>query len=199
MATPQVAGIGALAVQAHPHWNAAAVSQAVIQASVPAKLGDYAPRLEGAGLAQAVGATRTQAVVFGEGGSPNPLSFGFSEFSRNFSKDSVVDVVNNGGTPVVFNVTATKSTSVPHQLRLGQTSLYVPAHGATRLDVTLAVPAATVGTTHDSQGNDRFADVAGYLTFKPQSASMNGGASLQVPYYLVPRARSNVIATPLCL
>ena len=199
MATPQVAGIGG----ARRRAGAPALERGRGEpGGDPGVRAGKARRLcaassEGAGLAQAVGATRTQAVVFGEGGSPNPLSFGFSEFSHNFSKDSVVDVVNNGGTPVVFNVTATKSTSVPHQLRLGQTSLYVPAHGATRLDVTLAVPAATVGTTHDSQGNDRFADVAGYLTFKPQSASMNGGASLQVPYYLVPRARSNVIATPL--
>jgi hypothetical protein len=60
--------------------------------------------------------------------------------------------------------------------------------------VSLSVPVATVGATHDSEGNLFFPEVAGYLTFTPASSSMNGGVSLHLPYYFVPRARADVMA-----
>ena len=37
-----------------------------------------------------------------------------------------------------------------------------------------------------------YREVAGFVTLTPTNASMNGGASLRVPYYLVPRVRSNL-------
>ena len=57
---------------------------------------------------------------------------------------------------------------------------------ALRLIVTLSVPAATAG---DSSA---FNDVAGLIELKPASAADNGGITLRVPYYLVPRALSDV-------
>jgi len=56
------------------------------------------------------------------------------------------------------------------------------------------VAAATVGATHDLLGDPLFPEVAGYLTLTPASPGMNGGVTLHMPYYLVPRARSNVLA-----
>ena len=53
------------------------------------------------------------------------------------------------------------------------------------LDVTLNVPVATVG---DSSA---FREVAGLVTLTP-GAGQNNGVALRVPYYLVPRALSNV-------
>ncbi|HWZ71924.1 MAG TPA: peptidase S8 and S53 subtilisin kexin sedolisin, partial [Casimicrobiaceae bacterium] len=48
------------------------------------------------------------------------------------------------------------------------------------------------GASHPLGTNNGFKDVAGTVTLTPASPSMNGGASLNVPYYLVPRARSLV-------
>ncbi len=50
-----------------------------------------------------------------------------------------------------------------------------------------------MGATHDADFNPFFAEIAGNLTLTPTSSSMNGGVALTLPYYLVPRARSNII------
>src|SRR5213078_5062287 len=73
-----------------------------------------------------------------------------------------------------------------HTLHLGRTSVRVPAHGETEVRVTLDVPAATAG------GSDAFREVAGLVEITPAGASDNAGVALSVPYYLVPRALSNV-------
>jgi hypothetical protein len=68
----------------------------------------------------------------------------------------------------------------------------VDGHDDAELKVSLSVPVSTVGGTHDNLGNPLFPEVAGYLTFTPANPSMNGGVALHVPYYFVPRARSDV-------
>jgi hypothetical protein len=89
-----------------------------------------------------------------------------------------------------FKVTATATGGAPHTIHLRQSSVTVGGRSEASLDVTLSVPAVTVGSTHDAAGNDVFQEVADFLTFTPASPSMNHGIALQVPYYLVPRARS---------
>ena len=51
----------------------------------------------------------------------------------------------------------------------------------------------TAGATHDASGNVLFGDASGVITLTPESSS-NNGVSLNLPYYLVTRARSNVDA-----
>jgi subtilisin family serine protease len=196
MATPHVSGVSALVRQAHPGWSEPQWAAAVVETSDPAQLNAYSVRREGAGLVQAVGATRTHAVVIPQ---DNPLatsvSFGFAEFTHDFLGSQQLRVLNDGSEPITFNVTATATAGAPHTISLSRTTLAVGARDDASLRVTLSVPAATVGSTHDAAGNDVFRQVAGYLTFTPASASMNGGVTLHVPYYLVPRARSVVLAS----
>jgi len=209
MATPHVAGVAALVRQAHPTWNVRAQRAAVVDTADPAQLLDYTPRIEGAGLVQPVGATTTQAVVFGDdhrndGGwpfgndsrddTPKGLSFGFEEFTRDFRATREVTVHNYGGSRIVFNVSATAVGGSPHTAHLSRTRITVDPRDEADLDLTLTVPAGTVGSTHDALGNDAFQEVAGYVTLTPADPSMNNGVSLHVPYYLVPRSRSNVQA-----
>jgi hypothetical protein len=198
MATPHVAGVAALVAQAHPKWPERALSAAVVETADPKALNDYTVSIEGAGLVQPLGATHTQAVVFAEtDGGAHALSFGFEESLWNIHKNHDVVVHNYGDTPIVFNVNSTPASAVPHTVHLGNTSVFVPAHGRAEVDVSLTVPVGTVGATHDANGNDVFEEVAGYLTFTPATAAMNGGVTLNVPYYLVPRARSNLFALPI--
>jgi len=195
MATPHVAGVAALTKQAHPDWDERARSAAVVETADPAQLLDYAPAIEGAGLVQAVGATQTQAVVFAEGaGGQHAISFGFDESTGDFHMDRELTVRNFGNKRVRFNVTSTQTSAVPHTVHLSRTSIGVDGHDNEDMDISLAVPASTVGGTHDNSGNLTFPEVAGYLTFTPADPSMNGGVSLHVPYYFVPRARSSVFA-----
>jgi len=196
MATPHISGVGALTRQAHPTWSEQQLAAAVVETADPTQLTDYAPRVEGAGLVQAVGATRTHAVVISED-TPlaNSVSFGFAELTHDFRASQELRVLNDGSEPITFNVTATATGGVPHTISLNRSTLTAGVRDDASLRVTLSVPAATVGSTHDAAGNDVFEEVAGYLTFTPASSSMNGGVTLHVPYYLVPRARSTLMAS----
>lgn len=191
MATPHVSGTGALTRQAHPDWSGQQLAAAVVETADPAQLVDYAPRIEGAGLVQPAGATRTHAVVIPQSHPfANSLSFGFAEFTRDFRATQLLHLQNQGESPITFKVTATATGGAPHTISLSQSSVTVDAHSEASLSATLSVPAATVGSTHDAAGNDVFQEVAGFLTFTPASRSMNHGIALHLPYYLVPRARS---------
>jgi minor extracellular serine protease Vpr len=195
-AAPHVSGVAALTREAHPSWSEREQAAAVVETSDPAQLTDYSPRLEGAGLVQAEGATRTHAVVLAaENPFAGSVSFGFAEFTHDFRTSQELRVVSDGSEPITFNVAATATGGAPHAIRLSRSTVTVGRgeEGAS-LRVTLSVPAATVGSTHDAQGNDVFQEVAGFLTFTPADSSMNNGVTLHVPYYLVPRARSNLRA-----
>jgi minor extracellular serine protease Vpr len=194
MATPHVAGVAALAVQAHRNWSEPGVRAAVVETASPAALGDYAPRIEGAGLVQAVGATATEVTAFGtDERGLGLLSFGVAEFTRDYHDGRDLVVVNHGPAAASFSASVTPVGGVPHTLNLSHTSVSVRGHDETSLHVSLDVPVSTVGGTHDALGNDLYSEVAGYITLQPEGGE-NHGVTLQLPYYLVPRARSDVDA-----
>jgi hypothetical protein len=64
-------------------------------------------------------------------------------------------------------------------------TIKVPANGQANVKVTLRVPASSAGS------GDGFYDVSGILTLTP-TAGANRGVALGVPYYLVPRATSDI-------
>jgi minor extracellular serine protease Vpr len=194
MATPHVAGVAALAVQAHKNWNEPNLREAVVQTASPSALLDFAPRIEGAGLVQAVGATGTRVTVHGdEDGSLGLMSFGVAELTRDFREEQDLIVRNHGRWPATFTATATSAAGVPHTVKLSSSTVSVRGHDESVLRMSLAVPAATAGATHDAVGNVLFEDASGVITLTPES-STNNGVSLNLPYYLVTRARSNVDA-----
>ncbi len=126
MASPHVAGVAALTSQAHPKWDAKSIRAAIVQTASTSALLDYAPSLEGSGLVQPLGATRTQAVAFAEGeGGGQSISFGFEEFLRDFRDDRDVTVRNLGDSPIVFKVTSTKRGGSPHTLRISDSTIVV--------------------------------------------------------------------------
>jgi minor extracellular serine protease Vpr len=194
MATPHVAGVAALAVQAHKDWKEPGLRAAVVQTASPTALPDYAPRIEGAGLVQAVGATATNVTVHGdEGDHLGLMSFGVAELTRNFHEERDLIVRNHEHAPATFSVAATAAGGVPHTVHLSSSTVSVRGRDENVLHMTLEVPAGTAGATHDASGNVAFEDASGAITLTPQSSS-NNGVSLNLPYYLVTRARSTVDA-----
>ncbi|HET9596702.1 MAG TPA: S8 family serine peptidase [Anaeromyxobacteraceae bacterium] len=189
MASPHVAGVAALTLQAHPGWTTDEVRAAIVSTAAASKVADYAARLGGNGLVQPVGATATQVVALAQPNGALNLSFGFAELSDDFRQEQTVRLRNRGSTPATFTVSATPTAGSPHSIALSRTSFTVAPRGEAEVDVRLSVPAASAGNTA------AFREVAGLVTFTPTSG--NGGVALAVPYYLVPRVRANLNANAI--
>src|SRR4051812_5981260 len=187
MAAPHVTGVAALTRQAHPTWTVEDIKAAIVNTGVPSAVAGYATRLGGTGLVQVPGSAGTQVVATAAGGKfGTSLNFGFAELKDALRKTKEIKLSNNGSRDAIFTVAQANASGSPHTVSLSRTSVRVPARGAATVGVTLSVPAATAG---DSSA---FNDVAGLIELKPASAADNGGITLRVPYYLVPRALSDV-------
>ena len=187
MASPHVAGVAALTRQAHPTWKVGDIKAAIVNTGRPSGVAGYSTRVGGTGLAQAASSTATQVVARTEGQRFGAsLNFGFAEFNDRFRRTKDISLRNHGSADAIFTVAQAAASGSPHTVSLSRTSVRVPAHGQTEVSVTLDVPAADAGAS------EAFHDVAGLIEITPASASDNGGVALRVPYYLVPRALSDV-------
>jgi len=187
MASPHVAGAAALTRQAHPTWKVEDIKSAIVNTGRPSGVLGYITSLGGTGLVQPASSTATQVVARTEGQKFGAsLNFGFAEFRDRFRRTKEISLRNHGSSDAIFKVAQAAASGSPHSLSLSRTSVRVPAHGETEISVTLDVPAATAG------GSDAFQEVAGLVEITPASASDNAGVALRVPYYLVPRALSEV-------
>jgi hypothetical protein len=194
MASPHVAGVAALTRQAHPTWSVADIKAAIMNTGDPSQTFQYRMSRGGTGLVQPAKSTATQVVAKGVNGlltsADGPefaisINYGFEELKNDFSKTRTITVVNNGSTAASFSVAPTNQAGSPHSVALSTSSLTVPAGASVDFTITLNVPSGTVGNS------DEFREVAGMITLTPTGGS-NNGITLRVPYYLVPRAQSQV-------
>ena len=188
MAAPHVSGVAALTVQAHPSWRADDIRLAIDNTANPALITGWIPRQAGAGLVQPLGATRTQVVARAEGDEGSSLSFGPVDFKTTLSETRKITVRNLGKTSATFNASAVAWTgsSGSHTVTVSPTSFTLLRGGSARLQVTVTVPTSANGLDSTAAR-----EIGGYVSLVPAAGS-NGNASLVVPYYLLPRARSDV-------
>ena len=187
MAAPHVAGVAALARQAHPTWTPAEIKASIINTGNPAELADYLARRNGSGFVNAADAARTRVIAFADRKTTS-ANFGLEEFKKDFTRDIKITLQNFGHTDAVFDVAAAVKQGSPHTVSFSKNQVKVKALGRTNVRVTLNVAAATAGNSDD------FRDVSGLVVFTPAGASDNAGIPLRVPYYLVPRVSSNLTA-----
>lgn len=198
MASPHVAGVAALTVQAHPGWSVRDLKAAIVNTGEPGGFAaGYRTSRGGTGLVQPQRSTATSVVAgtSGGGGYDVAVNFGFAELPATFVGTKTVEVRNNGSAPATFNLAAVPgaaATTSAHTLGFSSGSVVVPAGGSASFDVTLTVPASTAGS---SSGGLAFREAVGLIELNPATASDNGGIKLRVPYYLVPRSLSNVDTT----
>jgi minor extracellular serine protease Vpr len=183
MASPMVAGVAALTRQAHPDWSVEQIKAAIVNTGDPSKVVGYRTSRGGTGLVQPAGSTTTQVVAVGDAGTAT-LNFGFAELGSNFSATKAVTLTNLGSSAATYAVSSAATGGVPASVGLSTTSLTVPAGGSATVNVTLNVPAASVGSSA------AFREVAGLVSF-----TAAGAPTLRVPYYMVPRALAAVTAT----
>lgn len=211
MATPHIAGVAALVRKAKDAWSFDDQRAAIVQTASPTTMRDYSPRLEGSGMVQALAAVNTQAVVRT---TDDSLSFGFADLLQDFHGSRTVGIRNYGKSAITFNVSVTQvitgagvTVNVPATITLNGKSGDSSDNGDkyddedaiskddATLTVTLNVPAGAIGGTHAANGACCvFREIGGYIKLTPASSNMNNGVALTVPYYLVPRSRSNLTA-----
>jgi minor extracellular serine protease Vpr len=188
MAAPHVSGVAALTRQAHPTWKNGDLTAAIVNTGNPAAIAGptpYRTSRGGTGLVQPAASTKTQTVATGDKGFTS-LRFGFKELGADYSETKTVALRNKGSSTATFNVAAANAAGSSHTIGLSAGSVAIPAGGSASVDVTLNVTAATAGNSAS------FREVAGLVTFTPATASDNNGVTLRMPYYLVPRALSNL-------
>jgi minor extracellular serine protease Vpr len=191
MAAPHVAGVAALTRQAHPHWRVADINAAIVNTGDPAQVLAHRISRGGTGLVQAAKSTVAQVVARADDERfATALNFGLVEMSRDFVGTRTIKLRNHGTTAAAFNVTSGSPNGSPHAVSLSRSSVNIPARGSVEVDVTLTVPVASAGASNGAGLS--FREVAGIVQFTPAGAGDNGGAALRVPYYLVPRALSDV-------
>jgi minor extracellular serine protease Vpr len=185
MATPHVAGVAALALEAHPGWEPEDVRTAILNTSDASQIVGYGVRLGGAGLVQPYPASRSSVIAFDQAGGAANLSFGVEEFTSDFSGTKTILVRNLGRSDVSFTVAAALASGSPSTVSVQPAHLTVEAGSSREVSVSLTIPAATAGDSSD------FRDVAGLIVFTPRKGQ-NGDAALTVPYYVVARARAEL-------
>jgi hypothetical protein len=191
MATPHIAGVAALTIQAHPKWKPAAIKSAIINSGNPIDLADYATRRAGSGFVNAASAVGTFAYAYADK-DETTVNFGFENFASDFTKTRTIHLKNDGPA-ASFHVSLQNQQRSPHTVAFSATDVSIPKNGTATIEMTLTVPAATAGGSlaNPPTDFDAFHDVAGLVTFTPTMSS-NRGIALRLPYYLVPRASSNV-------
>ncbi len=191
MASPHVAGVAALTRQAHPSWKVADIKAAIVNTGNPGSVLVNRISRGGTGLVQPAGSTKTQVVALANGSKFDiSVNFGVEQLKSDFSKTKSIKLRNNGSSSATFNVAQANAAGSPHTVSFDKSSVTVPAGGDAEVQLTLAVPAATTGSA--TGPGLSFQEVAGLVQFTPASASDNSGITLRVPYYLVPRALSDI-------
>ncbi|MFT3860383.1 S8 family serine peptidase [Micropruina sp.] len=195
MAAPHVAGVAALARQAHKKWTANQISSALVSTADYKKLAAYRLTL-GGGLVDAKQAVDTSVFAIGDqykvtGGtvSEATLSYGFAESSTSFSGVKKLTLVNKGSKRAIFVLSNAKtSQSVAASITFSKKVVVVPAKSSRTVRVKLKAKASKVGS---SLGDDQFGfkEVSGNIKI-----ATNGKGTLYVPYLLVPRASATVAA-----
>ncbi|WP_363358204.1 S8 family peptidase [Microbacterium sp. LMI12-1-1.1] len=195
MAAPHVAGVAALAVEAHPTWKASEVASVLVSTADPEKVAGQNLVRGGVGLvdpAQAVGqqVTATGDAFKTEDGRLREaaLSFGFVESSRDFRDKKSVTLTNYGTEAVTYDVGVEASAqSEAATVSVSPSTVTVPAGRTAKVTVTLTAPATAAGSS--TAGGFAFYEFSGDVVFS------SSADTLRVPYLLVPRATSDVSAS----
>ena len=191
MASPHVAGVAVLTKQAHQEkgWRVRQLKAAIVNTADPSGVLGYRTSRGGAGLVQPALSTKTQVVAYSAKGLGVSLSYGYEELDADYSKTLVLKVRNLSTQPATFAVSSALPSGSPHTIELSASSITVPARGDAMVQVTLKVPAATVGPSNGAGLS--FQEVAGLVELTPQGSD-NNGVKLRVPYYFVPRSLSDI-------
>ena len=182
MATPHIAGVAALMIEAHPDWAPRYIKAAMMNTAVDLT-GDASGvvPLQGAGRVDAYWATAMPFAVYAD---PEliSLSWGLIEVTENFTDTQTITIRSFYPNEITFDV-ATVFTSISDGATLtpSAATVTVPANGVASVDVTLELDAEQIAQSFGGQE-----EYYGFVTFNIT------GDILRVPFYFVPRTYSEI-------
>jgi hypothetical protein len=199
MASPHVAGIGALVRQAHPDWTVEEVKAAVMTtagADVFSQDGQqgpiHAPNRVGAGRVDAKAALDNQVLAMVQD-DPGQVSanFGVVEVSGPTTLTKTIRVLNKGPTAADYSASYEPITTIPGvSFRLSTGRVGVDPGDTERFTVTMRIddPAAlrktadpTIEKVQLDVARQFLADASGRIVLTPQPGSSLGAGAPQVP------------------
>ncbi|WP_029145947.1 S8 family peptidase [Microbacterium luticocti] len=195
MATPHVAGVAALVVQAHPGWDAADIASLLSTTADPDKVVGQDNTVGGVGLVDAAAAVGEQVTASGDtfrttsGRQSQPtVSFGFDSSSLGFVKVRTITLHNHGKKTVTYTAsTAASASSAKAKVSVFPSRVTVRPGKSATVVVSLAAKASDVGSS--------LADQFGFSQFSGDVVFHSPSSTLRVPYLLVPRNDANVRVT----
>ncbi len=212
MATPHVAGLAALVVEAHKDWNPERVKAALMNTATqdvyegPGQTGQIeGPERVGAGRVIADAAVTQQVLAYNaEDHGSVGVSFGEVEVVRTASAHKTVTVDNLSNAWARYQVAYQPITQIPGvTIRTSRTEVVVAPHSTQQFNVILEArasdmrhtPDPTIDTTADLGGGfvlprQFIPEASGRVVLTPEADT--AGSSLRVPVYSVPRPTSTM-------
>ncbi|WP_311767281.1 S8 family serine peptidase [Arachnia propionica] len=197
MATPHVAGIAALAVQAHPDWDAQQIAAALVSTTDSSKVSDY-DTVIGGGLVNPAAAVATSVYAYGDATKVGDkvvrdasVSFGYAEVAGTHSDSRTITVENKGDSDATFKVSVDQAEkSLKGKVSVTPSTVTVPAGGQAEVTLAISVDAGDVPAISESDEGGNLHHLSGNVRF-----TRDEGPNLAVPYLLVTRSLSEVTAT----
>ena len=198
MASPHAAGVAALTRQAHPRkscksvrWQVREWKAAIINTADPAGVLGYRTSRGGSGLVQPALSTKTQASRVRREGARRLAQLRLRGAQGGLLEDAdAEDPEPRAALRDVQRLRGAAELAPRTRSRSTRRRSSCTARATHFVDVTLNVPAATAGASNGAGLS--FQEVAGLIEVTPQGSEFNSGIKLRVPYYLVPRALSDI-------
>ncbi|MFI5100550.1 MAG: S8 family serine peptidase [Actinomycetes bacterium] len=197
MASPHVAGVAALVLQAHSRWTPEQVKAALMNTASSAAIAGYDPRVDGAGLVQPRKAVDTLALATTGGGTAS-LSFGALALTGPLRASRAIHLSNLSAQPVTYRLAASVTgAALGFDVTIVPSRLTVAPHATSGITVTVTLSSSAVAALPSvekpTDSTALLTTVRGAVIATPTV----GGAGiypLRVPFLIAPRGLSNVVA-----
>ena len=198
MACPMTAGIAALVKEVHPGWSGLQIKAAIMNTADSSLNANYNVRLAGAGVVQAQRAVHS-SVLATTTDQLDSIAFGYVPGSGDYTAHKTFTLTNYGSSSALYHLSvAGNGGQRGASVTVSPADVTVPAGQTTTVDVNLSIStsafAALPSDDTFSIGPGGVLTVRGDIVATPDASDSTDDQPLIVPYLVVPRGLSNVVA-----
>ena len=197
MACPMAAGVAALVKQVHPTWNGLQIKAAIMNTADRSLNTGYNVRRAGAGVVQAQKAVNS-SVLATTADQLDSIAFGYVPGSGDYADQKAITLTNTGSVDATYGLSVvTNGSQQGAVVGVSPSSVTVPHGQSITVHVNLSISASAFAAL---PSDDTFSiGLGGVLTVRGDivatpTAGDPSAQALAVPYLVVPRGLSNVVA-----